>query len=74
MKTQHNDFDQSFSETLENILKKNVGPMKDCYMSMRIYIFFKWNGGFNSWPQRVWQLKERKKERNELCLDLLGMN
>lgn len=42
MKTQHNDFDQSFSETLENILKKNVGPMKDCYMSMRI--FFLKNG------------------------------
>lgn len=41
MKTQHNDFDQSFSETLENILKKkNVGPMKDCYMSMRIFFFF----------------------------------
>lgn len=74
MKTQHNDFDQSFSETLENILKKNVGQMKDCYMSMRIFFLKKWNGGFNSWPQRVWQLKERKKERNELCLDLLGMN
>lgn len=66
---EHNDFDQSFQWSFEKHLKENVGPVKVVIWACED--FYKWSGALTLGPK---ECGSRKKERNELCLDLLGMN